>query len=96
MRSKRKAQKAHARRRAAERFGICLTNESYRDLVRQIQSNQAKFVEKQSNRVTLWEVDFAGKKAVAVYDKSRHTVITLWDKEIWDRNRKRRQASDIR
>ena len=55
-------------------------------------NKKAKFIEKQANRVSLWEVDFAGKKVVAVYDKSRHTVVTLWDKTIWDKNRERRNA----
>lgn len=75
--SKTKSQKRHARLRAAERFGVGLTNQVHRDLVQEIQARKAQFVYKHSNRVTVWELEFAGQQAVVAYDKSRKTVVTL-------------------
>jgi hypothetical protein len=76
-RSKTKAERRHAIRRFAQRFPKELTNHEYDELVRQIQSGRAKFIEKQSNRVSVFEVKTSGITAIAIYDKSRKTIITF-------------------
>lgn len=75
--SKAQSQKVHARRRSAERFGVCLTSEAEREIVEKIRSGRATFIRRQSNRVSLFGVIFAGKETVVVYDRSRGTVVTL-------------------
>lgn len=77
MNQKAKSQRAHARRRSAQRFGVLLTNEAEREIVEKIRSGRATFIEKQSHRVSLFGVIYAGKETVVVYDKSRGTVVTL-------------------
>lgn len=72
--NKRKAQRIHAMRRGLERIGV-LPNISA--LVRQIQTGQAQFVRRQSNRVTHWRMEIAGKPVIAVYDKRRKMIVTF-------------------
>jgi hypothetical protein len=76
MSSKAKSQKRHAARRLHERFDIQIKQHEYQELVRQIQSGQAKFIEKQSNRVKVLEVELRGIKIRVCYDKQRKTIIT--------------------
>lgn len=85
--AKAKAQKAHAKRRAFERLGIDLSKEEYRGIVAQIRNGRAKFLERQSLRVSLWAVDVVGAQAVAVYDKQRKTVATLLTFEMFNQRR---------
>jgi hypothetical protein len=79
--SKREAQKKHARRRAAERFDVFLTKEAEREIIEKIQSGRATFIKKESNRISLFGVIFAGKETVVVYDRSRKTIVTLMPRE---------------
>jgi len=72
------AQVNHAKRRAYQRFGIRLTHAEYIDMIRQIKKGSAKFVRRQSNRVSVFEVWLPDlTTAHAVYDKQRHTIVTL-------------------
>lgn len=82
--SKAKAQKSHAKRRASERLGVELNKEGYRALVAQIRDGRAKFLERQSLRVSLFAVDVAGSPAVAVYDRQRKTIATLLTMEMFN------------
>lgn len=41
-----------------------------------IHNGTAKFVEKQSNRVTVFDVEIRGIEARVVYDKERKSIIT--------------------
>jgi hypothetical protein len=71
------AQIYHALQRAKERYSINLSIDDYLDLVRQIQNGEAKFVERQSNRVTLFEIQIKNFAVVVVYDKKRHVIVTF-------------------
>lgn len=76
--SKVKAQRRHAQKRAAERFGLFLNRDQLNALVKQIQTGYALLVEKQSNRVSVWRVSLPdGGSANVVYDKQRHTIVTF-------------------
>lgn len=77
-------QKSHARGRYEERFGQELTHEEYADAVAQIQNNKGWFLEKQSNRVTVWCVMVNGEDAVAIYDKKTYQVRTFYTLEMWE------------
>lgn len=74
---KKKAQTAHAKRRAQERHGLKLNKFALREIVRQIQQNKAKFIESQSHRVKKFLVTVEGREMLAVYDNKSHTVVTF-------------------
>ena len=74
--SKSKCQEIHAKKRAYQRFGIDLDTEL---LVKDIQYNKLQFIEKQSNRVTVWrKIDKEEQLDIVVlYDKLRKQIITV-------------------
>lgn len=88
-RSKAARQESHAKRRAEERFGVSVSDEDYRKIIKSIQEGKTESVEKQSNRVTLHRVKLSdGQEAIAAYDKTRKTVVTLmFDCERWTPDR---------
>lgn len=77
--SKNKAdcQRIHATKRAKERFDLDLNSKDYDQLVNMIQKGKAKFLRKQSNRVSLFNVNFKEQDMDIVYDKNRKTVVTF-------------------
>jgi len=76
--AKAKGQMKHTAKRGMERFGLTVSEKSIKAIVQQIQSGSAKFLEKQSNRVSLFQVKLEeGVDAVAVYDRERKTIATL-------------------
>lgn len=79
--SKSKSQKVHTLRRCFQRYGFRLSKKGYADIVRQIQSGEARFVEKQSNRVSIFEVYCKGEKIMVVYDCTRKTIASFLPRE---------------
>lgn len=77
---KAQSERVHAKKRAEERFGVTLNRHDIRDIVYQIQNHSAIFVEKQSQRVSVFVVNLKGIQAFAVYDRVRQTIITFLDK----------------
>lgn len=75
--SKQKRQKRHALRRARERLGVSITEHEYVTMTKQIQSGESECVHEQSNRVTHHRMEFGGEEFIAVYDKSRQTIVTF-------------------
>lgn len=71
-----KVLRRHAGLRAAQRYGICLGQKEHDEMVYQIKRQKAKFVERQSNRVTIWIVEIDGQKIKVCYDAHRKAVIT--------------------
>jgi membrane-bound lytic murein transglycosylase MltF len=78
------AQKHHARRRMNERHGQTLNSQQHADLVRQIHTGQAKFIERQSNRVSVWAVIHAGVEIRVVYDRNTKNIVTVLPSPAWD------------
>ena len=78
--TKAQSERIHTKRRAAQRFGLLLSREDLNGLVAQIHCRMpcATFLERQSLSRSLWEVDLRGNRAVAVYDKKRKTIVTVW------------------
>lgn len=72
---KRKTLKRHANRRAYERFG--LEPAQVDSLVQMIRAGDSTFVERQSNRVVVHDVNLEGTMIRVVYDTSRKAVITV-------------------
>lgn len=74
--SKVRHQKRHTKMRAAQRYDVWLSSDDVKSLVAQIQNGKAEFVDRQSNRVTLWIVEHQGTKIRVVYDKQRKSIVT--------------------
>lgn len=74
---KKKAQKIHAKRRALQRYSIELNKSLHKDWIHQIQNGVAKFVERQSNRISVYEILVEGKIIPVVYDKIRKNIVTV-------------------
>jgi len=86
--SKAKRQKGHAKRRARERYGLNLRQHEYDELVRRIKNNiDCRFLQRQSNRVSLFAIKMDGNWLPVVYDKQRHTVVTILPPEALDQYR---------
>lgn len=75
--SKTKAQAIHARKRARERLGLELGDDTHRRIVGVIQSSRSRVVERQSHRVTVHDVDLDGATYRVVYDRHRKQVVTF-------------------
>jgi predicted RNA-binding protein associated with RNAse of E/G family len=75
--SKNKAQREHARRRFRERFGVSFDRNKAHEFVKIIQRGAARFVERQSCRVTVFDVPYEGATYRVVYDKQRKNVVTV-------------------
>ena len=75
--SKEACQIRHAKLRAAERYNINLSDSQYQHLCNIIRKNGSKIVYKQSNRVTIHQLEWDGKKMIVVYDKQRNTIVSF-------------------
>jgi hypothetical protein len=83
--TKREAQRVHAKRRAAERYGITLNHALHTELIAAIQTGRATFVRRQSHRVSLFDVTLpTGVTARVVYDRHRKALITVLPPEARD------------
>lgn len=72
------AQRYHAKRRLLQRYGIELTDELRLDMISQIASGKAKFIERQSRRITVHLVRAEQDTFVpAVYDSNRKEIVTF-------------------
>lgn len=78
-RNKEQCQNVHARRRFIQRFGIPLTKELKAKLLDLIYAGHAQFIEKQSNRISLFDMNIPdnGTKIRVVYDKIRHNIVSV-------------------
>jgi len=88
MKNKRKKKQVkHAYRRAKERYNFDIKEHEYLVLVKQIQNQQAKFIQATSNRAKVFEVNLGDRKFRVVYDNIRKSIVTFlpevdwWDKE---------------
>ena len=77
--SKSQAQRVHACRRFRQRLGIELTNELHDEVVGMIRQNdpRARFVKRQSLRLSFWEIEFARSRCCVVYDRKRGNIVTV-------------------
>ena len=73
---KKKAQLRHARNRFNTRFDIQLNENQYLQLVNKIQNGTAEFVDRQSNRVTIWNVMHEETTIRVVYDKRTKVIVS--------------------
>jgi len=84
--SKKVSQKKHAKKRFNTRVGISLTDELHTFLVNKIQKGEGQKVEKQSNRVSIWDINVKNilpenEDLRVVYDKSTKNIVTILYKD---------------
>lgn len=79
--SKKQNQKFHAELRSVQRFGFMIDVEK---AIKDIQSQKARFVERQSLRCTLWVIEQNGKEMTVVYDRMRKMIVTVLPEERQD------------
>ena len=82
---KAQGERQHARRRAEERYDIDYNRHARRDIIAAIQKNKGILVKRQSQRVTLWYVEYNGEYVKVAYDRNRKEIITflpVWKDEL--------------
>ncbi len=81
-----KAQRWHFMQRARERLGLAIKEQDVREIRKLLQTDgvtgAARLVMNQSNRVGLWWVVYHGRKFGMIYDRVRHTPVTVVPDEI--------------
>src|SRR5262245_10553695 len=79
MGSKAEDQRRHALRRASERYGLTLSPGQYDELCHRIRHGQdgAVFLDRQSNRVSMWAVRHGLRWLPVIYDSRRHQIVTF-------------------
>jgi hypothetical protein len=80
-RSKAFNQRRHARRRAFERYALNLHQDAQEQIIRKIEGGEARFICCQSQRISIWEVNYGGKSLPVVYDQKRKTLVTVLPEE---------------
>jgi hypothetical protein len=79
---KRDNERRHARRRAAERYGIEVGKATRQEIVSAIQSGRAKLIHKRSHRAGTWDVVLSDGLIVrVVYDSRTHEPVTFLDRD---------------
>lgn len=73
--SKHQAQQIHAIRQGAERHGLTLAQ--IVELRQSIQAGRSKAVRRQSNRVTVHDVELGDRTIRCIYDSERHEIVTF-------------------
>jgi hypothetical protein len=80
--SKYAAQMRHAQRRALERYSIFCSLADLMEIRDLIQSQKGNLVERQSLRVTVWDVDYKGTEIRVVYDNVRKSIVTFLHRDL--------------
>jgi len=74
---KARQQYRHAKNRAFERYGLCVSDDDLETLVREIQAGKTEHVFRQSQRVSIFKAHFKDKDVQVVYDGQRKTIVTF-------------------
>lgn len=75
--NKKKAERIHARRRAAERFHLDVTEEVRNLLKSKIKKGEGIFLYRNSRRVSVWSLSLNEQTYKVVYDKQRKEIVTF-------------------
>jgi hypothetical protein len=80
--TKKQSERIHAQRRLQERYGLSVSGREYKGIIRLIANSTrtnptARLVERQSQRVSVWDVLWEDKTLRAVYDKFRGEIVTF-------------------
>lgn len=63
--------------RCLQRHGFYLEPHGHKTIIKAIQEGRAKPIERQSNRITLFRVEYNGKFLRVAYDNKRKTLATV-------------------
>lgn len=75
--TKTQSERRHAKKRAFERYGLVLNKFDFQTIILRIQTNKAKFIERQTNRITIWELTVHDILCRVVYDKQRKQIVSF-------------------
>ena len=75
-RTRAQSERIHFRRRALERYGLRLGDAAQDRIVEDIRAGRAVFVERQSHRVRIYDVQYAGQRMRVVYDRKRRLLVS--------------------
>ncbi len=75
--TKKATERLHAKRRAFERYGLTFTKDIRNHFCKCIRDGKGKFTERQSRRVTIWNVEYEGMAYRVVYDSVRHEIVSF-------------------
>jgi hypothetical protein len=75
---KRKMEYSHLKTRSKERLGLDINRKDNVQMRNLIQKGEALFLEKESQRVSTFYMRYEGKEFVAVYDKHRKQIVTVF------------------
>ncbi len=67
----------HSKRRASERHQVSLNGKDLRNIVKLIQENRGKFIERRSLDRSTWEVKYNEQILRVVYSKRHKTIVTV-------------------
>ena len=79
---KSKTQFKHASRRCRERFGFSPTQQDFLNWIAKIKRGEAVFVSKQSNRVSIFDLNHEEHELRLVYDKVRKTICSILTRDM--------------
>lgn len=86
----------HSKTRAKQRYGVDLNRADRKNLVQQIQSNKARFIQAHSRRVKEFVVKLEdGTQLRCLYDNTRNTIITFLPPEDSDEAKKYRTSLPV-
>jgi len=80
-------QRRHVGARAVQRYGLTVTRDIRKGLVRAIQSHKAIFLTAGSNRTKSFAVSYENTWYAVVYDNSRKEIVTFLPPEYLNRYR---------
>jgi len=77
--SKKECQQIHAKKRCYERYGIRLSKELKEYIIKNIQFGKSKIVVQQSERISIYDVNWNNIIFRTVFDRKRNTIVTFLD-----------------
>jgi hypothetical protein len=75
--SKATSQRAHAKRRAMERYDLHFDEATRQTFVKLIRGGKTRAVRRQSLRVVIHDLEWKGTTYRVVYDTQRHEIVTF-------------------
>lgn len=90
MKSKRSQQLKHAVNRAYLRYEVNITETDIAKMCRMIQAHErCTLIEKQSNRVSIYKLNYNEQEMMAVYDRLRNVIVSFLPLD-WQRHDNRK------
>ena len=75
----------HTKKRALERLGLSWNCIDRLKIHQKIREGDGVFLGKETNRVSVWKLNYQEKDFVALYDLNRSQIITVFTLDMWPR-----------